>query len=201
MLPGMGLRELKAARTRQLVLDVALDLFLDQGYDETTMEQIAAKAEIGTTTLYRYFPSKDVLALEPFRRIMDLGPLLGARPADEPLNVALGAALQQLAQPGSEKADERHAALRKIVDTAPVPRARLWDLYAQAQRGLEDAIAERLQRPVDDLLVVMTSHITFAVLQIATGRRPASTAGVVDEVLRALAKLDLVIPALPRRRA
>ena len=201
MLPGMGLRELKAARTRQLVLDVALDLFLDQGYDETTMEQIAAKAEIGTTTLYRYFPSKDVLALEPFRRIMELGPLLGARPADEPLDVALGAALQQLVQPGSEKADERHAALRKIVDTAPVPRARLWDLYAQAQRGLEDAIAERLQRPVDDLLVVMTSHITFAVLQIATGRRPASAAGVVDEVLRALGELDLVIPALPRRRA
>jgi len=203
---GMGLREVKAARTRRQVIDVALDLFIDQGYDETTMEQIAAKAEIGTTTLYRYFPSKDVLILDPFRRMMDLGTLLGARPVDEPLNFALGATLQQLVQDLDERDDGRTAALRKVVDSAPVPRARLWDLFAQAQRELEGAIAERMDRPVEDLLVIMTAHTTFAVLRIAaeswwTGRRDASTAGVIDEVLRTVNTLDLVIPALPQTAA
>lgn len=198
----MGLRELKAARTRQQVIDVALDLFIDQGYDETTMEQIAAKAEIGTTTLYRYFPSKDVLILDPFRRLSDLGTLLGERPVDEPLNLALGAILQQLFQDFDERNDERHTALREIVDSAPVPRARLWDLYAQAQRELERAIAERMHRPAGDLLVAMTAHITFAVLQIAAesrwaGRGHASAAGAIEEMLRTLNTLDLVIPAPP----
>ena len=61
----MGLRERNAAHTRELILDTALPLFLEQGYEATTMEEIAERAGIGTSTLYRYFPSKDLLVLEP----------------------------------------------------------------------------------------------------------------------------------------
>ena len=57
----MGLREVKAARTREHIVDVAIELFIAQGYDQTTMEQIAEKAEVAPSTLYRYFTSKDLL--------------------------------------------------------------------------------------------------------------------------------------------
>jgi AcrR family transcriptional regulator len=199
----MGLRELKATRTRKQIIDVALGLFIDQGYEETTMEQIAERAEIGSTTLYRYFASKDLLILDPFARSMDLGASLRERPASEPLNVALGAAIREALE-SIDIRDDRMAALRRLVDNAPVPRARLFDLLAQAQGKLESEIGERMHRPAGDLLVAMTARITFAALQIAAETWWADDhnvprSAIVDEVLRALSTLELVIPAPPPR--
>ena len=89
----MGLREMKAARSRQTMTEVALELFLRDGFEETTMEQIAERAEVGTTTLYRYFPTKDQLLLDPLVEAMDPAPYLRARPTDERLELSLGEAL------------------------------------------------------------------------------------------------------------
>src|SRR5882757_4692882 len=61
---GMGLRELKRERTRRLISDKAFELFADHGFGRTTVEQIAAAAEVGPSTLYRYFPTKETLVLE-----------------------------------------------------------------------------------------------------------------------------------------
>jgi AcrR family transcriptional regulator len=201
MIAIMGLRELKVGRTRERIVDVALELFIDQGYDVTTMEQIAQRAEIGSTTLYRYFPGKDLLILDRFRRSIDLGALLRTRPAEEALSIALGAALHESLD-NLDDGDGRLAAIRRLVDNAPLPRARLWDLVAQAQRELESAIAERVDRPIGDLLVVMTAHITFAVLQIVTdkwraGDHHTSPSVIVDEVLSALGAVEPVIPTSP----
>jgi AcrR family transcriptional regulator len=199
----VGLREVKAARTREQIIDVALDLFIDQGYDETTMERIAERAEVGSTTLYRYFPSKDLLLLDRFARRLDLGAMLHRRPADEPLTVALGAVLRESLMDLDDD-DGRAAALRHIIDNAPVPRARLLDLAAQVRTDLERAIAERMHRRAGDLLVTMTARITFAVFEIAAekwwaGDRRASSTAVVDKVLRTLDGLELVVPApVPR---
>jgi AcrR family transcriptional regulator len=60
----MGLRELKRERTRRLIADKAFELFTDHGFGRTTVEQIAAAAEVGPSTLYRYFPTKETLVLE-----------------------------------------------------------------------------------------------------------------------------------------
>lgn len=60
----MGIRELKMARTRQLISDKAFELFTRDGYHRTTIEQIAAAAEVGPRTLYRYFPTKETLVVE-----------------------------------------------------------------------------------------------------------------------------------------
>jgi AcrR family transcriptional regulator len=163
------------------------------------MEQIAERAEIGSTTLYRYFPGKDLLILDPFRRSMDLAAALRERPADEPLNIALGAVIHQSVAEVDQ--EDRVAAIRRIVDDAPVPRARLWDLAAQARSDLQQAIAERMDRAAGDLPVVLTTHLTFAVLQIVDddgppGRRHAARSAFADEVLRDLAAAEFVLPAL-----
>ena len=60
----MGLRELKRERTRRLIADKAFELFTDHGFGRTTVEQIAAAAEVGPSTLYRYFPTKETLVLD-----------------------------------------------------------------------------------------------------------------------------------------
>ena len=53
-----GLRELKKQRTREAIQDNALRLYREQGYAATTLEQVAAAAEVSLSTLFRYFPTK-----------------------------------------------------------------------------------------------------------------------------------------------
>lgn len=55
----IGLRERKKAKTRQRIQDEALRLFAAQGYDATTIEQIADAAEISPSTFFRYYPTKE----------------------------------------------------------------------------------------------------------------------------------------------
>lgn len=53
-----GLRERKKQRTRESIQDNALRLYREQGYTATTLEQVAAAAEVSLSTLFRYFPTK-----------------------------------------------------------------------------------------------------------------------------------------------
>ncbi len=58
-----GLRERKKARLRAEIRDQALRLFVEQGYEATTVQQVAEAAEISLSTLFRYFPTKAQLVL------------------------------------------------------------------------------------------------------------------------------------------
>ncbi|MEU4350087.1 TetR family transcriptional regulator [Streptomyces sp. NPDC023838] len=62
----MGLREQKKQQTYQAVSDVAIALFLEKGFDNVPVAEIAAAAGISKPTLFRYFPAKEDLALHRF---------------------------------------------------------------------------------------------------------------------------------------
>src|ERR671911_1637708 len=79
-----GLRERKKARTHEAIVDAALDLFERKGYEATTVEDIAAAADVSPRTFFRYFDSKqDVVLAKNNLEAEGLGDLIIARPADE----------------------------------------------------------------------------------------------------------------------
>ena len=79
-----GLRERKKQKTRWSIQEHALRLFEKQGYEQTTVDQIAAAAEISPSTFFRYFKTKEDVVLEDEYDPMLLA-LLAQEPSDEPL--------------------------------------------------------------------------------------------------------------------
>lgn len=61
-----GLRARKKARTRDAIADAAISLFLAHGFDQVSVSDIAAAAEVSKPTLFRYFPTKEDLVLHRF---------------------------------------------------------------------------------------------------------------------------------------
>src|SRR5262249_4657684 len=83
-----GLRERKKLKTRNAIQREAMRLFHEQGYEETTIEQIAEAVEISPSTFFNYFRTKeDVVFYDPYDPLFVA--MLKARPSDEPLGVAI----------------------------------------------------------------------------------------------------------------
>jgi AcrR family transcriptional regulator len=61
----MSLRERNHSRTREALVDAALDLFADDGVDHVTVDEVCARAQVGRRTFFRYFPAKEVVAIAP----------------------------------------------------------------------------------------------------------------------------------------
>ena len=93
-----GLREKKRRQTRQRIVDAGLELFLKQGIEATTLDEIAAKAEISRRNFFAYFPGKEdiVLAWEQGADEALREAVIAAAPGREPL-AAVQAALVGLA--------------------------------------------------------------------------------------------------------
>ena len=65
---GIPLTDEEHARKRQEIFDASVHLFLNKGFNETSMREIAAAAGIGKATLYDYFKTKDDILLSFFER-------------------------------------------------------------------------------------------------------------------------------------
>lgn len=179
------------------MVDVAIELFIAHGYDQTTMEQIAEKAEVAPSTLYRYFASKDLLVLDRLLVLTELGATLESRPADEPVGESLTMVLRHCLE--SFVDDPRNTDLRKIIDAAPALRTRLFDISTESFKAFEGALATRMGIPPDDVRVLMTARIALHVFEIAAerwwgGDHSESRADILDGVLRSLEGHGVVIP-------
>jgi AcrR family transcriptional regulator len=193
----MGLREQNAERTRAHLIDVAIELFFTQGYEQTTMEQIAERADVGSTTLYRYFPTKDLLLLHLFSAF-DWGSTLRTRPADEAVDVSLGLLLRDTLESLSGNPDTGR--LRQLIDEIPVARARILDIAYREVHDLEIALAERTGSTADDVVVNFTARMMYQIWEMAfdqwwAGDHMASPTKVLDQILATLHEQHFILPA------
>ena len=80
-MPATGLRELKKARTRQLIADTAARLFAERGYERVAVSDVARAAEVAEQTVYNYFPTKERLVTDREEQVRDrLCDLIRSRP-------------------------------------------------------------------------------------------------------------------------
>lgn len=139
-----SLRERKKRRTRETIERTALDLFEARGFDGTTIEDIAAAAEIAPRTFFHYFPSKeDVVLADYATRLDEIVAALREGPKDEPPWQALRAAFLRVAV---DYETERHQLLRRfrIVQSVPSVSARSLQLQAGWEMAVAAAVADWL---------------------------------------------------------
>ena len=95
---AIGLRELKKARTRQLIADTAARLFAERGYEHVAVTDVARAAEVAEQTVYNYFPAKEQLVTDREQQIQDqLDDLIRSRPpAVSPADAIRGFVLESV---------------------------------------------------------------------------------------------------------
>lgn len=179
-LGSVTLRERKRARTRQAIVDAATGLFERNGYDETTVADIAAAADIGTRTFFSYFASKEaVLFPQSDARVQAAVDAIASRgPGDGPATVLL----RTLAQASEENAEMLSplAALRlRLIRTVPAVRGRALQVQLDAQREIAEHLAAAFPDELDD--------IGAAAL---TGAFVGAISGALDVVLDEPARVD-----------
>lgn len=137
------------ARTRQIVreqvIDAALALFAEHGYDSVTVEQVADSVGISRRTLHRYFTSKDDIVLGKYDALGDtFVELLRSRPLDEPAWESLRQVFgHAAAHVGDEEWARRDAAITRIIDASPALFAGYLERTQRAQSQLADVLRER----------------------------------------------------------
>ncbi|WP_239514320.1 TetR/AcrR family transcriptional regulator [Streptosporangium sp. 'caverna'] len=163
----MSLRDRKRARTRQTLVDAATELFERNGYDETTIADIAAAADIGTRTFFGYFASKEELLFpESDARVQAAIEAITSRgPDDGPAEVLLRA-LHKVGDDNDDLAG-RLAALRlRLIRTVPVVRGRSLQIQLDAQREIAGHLAAAFPERLDE---VSAAALTGAFVGAVTG--------------------------------
>jgi AcrR family transcriptional regulator len=164
--PPLGLRERKKIKLRRSVQREALRLFGEQGYESTTVEQIADAADISTTTFYRYYPTKeDVVLDDDYDPIFEQ--IIGGGDHEEPLVATVRRAITAVA---AAVEDDRDVALArfKLLSSVPALRGRQGSEGRKAFDFFVRLLAARSGRPAGDYrLRVTTAAFTAAQLEAA----------------------------------
>jgi AcrR family transcriptional regulator len=162
-----GLRERKKARTRAAIREHALRLFRDQGYVATTIEQIAAAAEVSPATFFRYFPTKEDVVLQDDFDIVTLAALQEQPPDLGPIAAFRGAAATARAQMSAEDI-ARFAETTRLTLSVPEIRARAVDELTRTTDVITAAIAARIGRDADDFASRNMAGAIIGVIMAAT---------------------------------
>ncbi|MEU2424512.1 TetR family transcriptional regulator [Streptomyces sp. NPDC007851] len=150
--PRLGLRERKKIKTREAIRSATYALVEEQGYEATTVEQIAERAEVSPSTVFRYFPTKEDIVLTD-----EYDPLileeLRARPADEPWPDSLRHVMHRAVQLGMKEPLRVSRLRTRLMAEVPAVRSRMLESMSATGRMLCQAIGERTGRDPDSLEV------------------------------------------------
>jgi AcrR family transcriptional regulator len=136
----MGLRERKAARTREEISRAAIRLFCERGFDSVTMSEVAEAAEVGRATLFAYFPSKETLVLD---RVRDHDPcrVFGGRAAGVSLAEALRAHYREMAAEFGPREAGGTKRIMELILSTPALAAGLHRMFDRQREELAALLA------------------------------------------------------------
>ena len=164
-----GLRERKKQRTREQIVDAAMRLFAERGYQATTIADIAAAAEVAPRTFFSYFPSKEAVVFHDVDRNLDgLANALRDRLPGETAFDALRRWIESMFDEWMAEEDE--AELRKRLCREDEGLANFQGgMMARVQELLVEAIAEDLGEPADGLRPRLVAAAAMAALSSLDG--------------------------------
>jgi AcrR family transcriptional regulator len=169
---SIGLRERKKARTREALQEAAIERFSRQGFDGTTVEEIAEACEVSPRTFFRYFATKeDVLFADAAARRERLLAVIAERPVDEPAFGALRAAMRTLT---ADYRDDRDALVTRSKIVAASPHLQAYK--AEHQHGWEAEVVEVLERRA----LVQRERVARQDLQLVTAVTTAALRVALD---------------------
>jgi AcrR family transcriptional regulator len=165
----IGLRERKKVRTRLAIEDAALELFEEQGYETTTVEEIAARADVSTTTFFRYFPSKgEVLLSDHGQELPALRQAIVDRPDRESDLVATWRAIQETWVSAVDPA--RTARKARIIATSASLSGVSFLRGHQWLAVIADALADRNDLPADAERAELAARIALEAMGCGVDR-------------------------------
>lgn len=148
-----GLRARKKLRTRRALVEGALRLFAEKGYEETTLAEIAASAEVSTRTFFSYFAGKeDVIFFDGDTRLHQAVELIGSRRPGESVVELLVRVIEQSlsARPGAVGLDPVLGPVQvHLIMTVPALQARALLLLFDSQQQLARALARAFPGELD----------------------------------------------------
>jgi AcrR family transcriptional regulator len=163
MIAQASLRERKKARTRASLREHALRLFREQGYQATTVEQIAAAAEVSPSTFFRYFPTKEDVVLQDDMDTRMVENFV-AQPADLAPIPAMRAAMRETWKSFTEAEWELIFEGARLSMSVPEIRARAMHEFSRSISAIAAALAQRVGRSPDDLRVRVLAGAVIGVM-------------------------------------
>ena len=142
-------------------------LFREQGYAETTVEQIAEAAEVSPSTFFRYFPTKEDVVLRDDFDAMIVEAFKAQPPELTPLQAFRAATREVMGSLSAEDLGEM-AELYALARSVPELRAALIDELTRTMRLVADLVAERVGRRRDDPAVRNIAGALIGVVLAAT---------------------------------
>ncbi|MDA3631031.1 TetR family transcriptional regulator [Saccharopolyspora sp. WRP15-2] len=198
-----GLRARKKQRTRAALIDAGLDLFLANGYEATTIDEIAAAVEVSSRTFFRYFAGKEDVALakgvEFDELVLDA---LAARPADEPPLISLRhALLDVLRESAADSGVQRFLSTQHLINKTPALLAGNLRRAAGTEERLTAEIAKRqgldLAEDMRPRVLVGAVWGAFRIGLETTCADPSREVGRMVELVEQA--IDLATAGIPQR--
>jgi AcrR family transcriptional regulator len=179
-----GRREQKREETRQRLTREARRLFAEQGFDRTTVDEIAAATGVSRRTFFHYFASKEDVVLSrhaDFERVL-LDAIRTAPPSEPLLAVAEHAVVAALGQFDAEEA----RLIERLKRDTPALRERDQGKYERLEGAIAEALAARAGAPVDDLRVRLDAMVIAGMLRIGSARwvEVAAAGGAMRDYVR-----------------
>ena len=201
---SLPLRERKKLRTRRALASAALRLFTENGFDATTLDELAEDAEVSKSTFSRTFPAKEAAGIEAEAELwtacltaLEDGELSGH------VLTALHRTLAGAAAGLDPGWDERFLATRRLIAAEPALLRYTEHYRAQVKEQIAAILAARLRLDPDDLRLHVLAELVMTAWSLSgrawvrrggKGGRPALLDGFADAISAVPASLSLTVP-------